>query len=261
MQPDVFPQPKAGWDAMWKLIKKNIKYPAEAKEHNITGKVFVRFDVNENGKISNPRVASAKNIDGEMIKKLGYGCDEEALRLTNILPEWEPAESKGKPVKFSQVMTYFFGDRNKWKMAYPKGVVLLSVNDDEKKDKTPGLKIPVIPQSAKDRREAIKDRREAIKEKYPSPTEEYGDIMTFVRKNVEYPEAARKKGISGKVVVSFIVGVDGKLKNVEIQRSVDPVLDKEALRVVNMIKDWVPGEVKGVKKDIQLYIPIDFKLD
>lgn len=62
------------------------------------GKVFVNFVLDEEGKIMSCKV----------IRKLGYGCDEEVLRVVKLMPKWKPAKINGKPVKvtFNQVVDF-----------------------------------------------------------------------------------------------------------------------------------------------------------
>ena len=85
--------------------------------------------------------------------------------------------------------------------------------------------------------------------------------VKFLQKNLVYPEEARKKGIEGRVMVAFVVEVDGSLTNFKILRSVHPLLDEEALRVVKMMPKWIPGEQKGKPVRTQFQIPITFQLD
>ncbi len=87
------------------------------------------------------------------------------------------------------------------------------------------------------------------------------DAMTkFIIENVNYPEAAKKAGIQGKVLVTFNVAKSGKIENIRITQKVNDNLDKEALRVVSIMPDWVPGEAKGTPVDVEITLPIVFKL-
>lgn len=71
-------------------------------------------------------------------------------------------------------------------------------------------------------------------------------MMSWVKTHVQYPPEAREKGIQGNVVVKFIVEKDGSLVNVEAGNSVDPILAKEAVRVVQSMPKWIPGKNRGV---------------
>jgi TonB family protein len=85
-------------------------------------------------------------------------------------------------------------------------------------------------------------------------------FRTYLSKEIKYSAEAIKKGIQGKVYVTFVVGKDGVVKNSKIVRGVDPMLDKEALRVVNAMPKWTPGKQGGKEVAVQFTIPINFKL-
>ena len=85
-------------------------------------------------------------------------------------------------------------------------------------------------------------------------------LREFIAKTVVYPDAAVKKGIQGKVYVTFVVGTDGNVKNAKIARGVDPSLDAEALRVVGKMNGWKPGKQRGKVVNVSYTVPINFKL-
>ena len=85
-------------------------------------------------------------------------------------------------------------------------------------------------------------------------------LRNFIAQNVKYPEQAAKKGIKGKVYVTFVVGTDGNVKSAKIARGVDPLLDAEALRVVSNLNGWKPGKQKGVPVNVSYTVPINFAL-
>ena len=85
-------------------------------------------------------------------------------------------------------------------------------------------------------------------------------LREFIAKTVVYPDAAVKKGIQGKVYVTFIVGTDGNVKDAKIARGVDPSLDAEALRVVGKMNGWKPGKQSGKVVNVSYTVPINFKL-
>src|SRR3989339_172941 len=86
-------------------------------------------------------------------------------------------------------------------------------------------------------------------------------MVNFLIANVKYPENAKKKGIQGKVFVSFIVGKKGKISNVRVVKGVNQELDAAAVRVVASMPDWNPGKDKGKTVDVELTLPIQFKLN
>jgi periplasmic protein TonB len=85
-------------------------------------------------------------------------------------------------------------------------------------------------------------------------------MMVFIKKNVLYPESAIIGGQEGKVYVSFVVERDGSISNVTIVRGVSPELDNEALRVVKMMPNWIPGIDHARIVRTIVTIPIVFKL-
>ncbi len=85
-------------------------------------------------------------------------------------------------------------------------------------------------------------------------------MSKFIIENVRYPEDAKKNGVQGTVYVQFTVTKNGKLQDIRLQKSVNPGLDEEALRVIKLMPDWVPGSFKGKAVDTQLTLPISFKL-
>ena len=85
-------------------------------------------------------------------------------------------------------------------------------------------------------------------------------LMEYLTKNVKYPEEAHKKGVQGRVIASFVVEEDGSITNANIAKSVDPLLDAEALRVVNAMPNWTPGMQRGKAVRVKYTIPINFML-
>jgi periplasmic protein TonB len=83
---------------MNKFIKSNLKYPAEAKEKNVTGLVVIQFVINKTGQVSDPKV----------VKSLGAGTDEEAIKMVNKMPPFTPAKQNGKPVNFRYTLPIRF---------------------------------------------------------------------------------------------------------------------------------------------------------
>ncbi|HOF55428.1 MAG TPA: M56 family metallopeptidase [Prolixibacteraceae bacterium] len=85
-------------------------------------------------------------------------------------------------------------------------------------------------------------------------------LRKFISEKILYPVIAQENGIQGKVYVSFVVSADGSVRNARIARGVDPVLDKEALRVVNSMPRWTPGKQRGKAVNVSYTVPISFVL-
>jgi TonB family protein len=86
------------------------------------------------------------------------------------------------------------------------------------------------------------------------------EFRRYVQENLQYPDSAVAKGISGKVFVQFVVNSRGKVVNTKIVRGVDPYLDNEALRVINSSPLWEPGTQRGRPVSVQFTFPVVFVL-
>ena len=85
-------------------------------------------------------------------------------------------------------------------------------------------------------------------------------LLEYMRTTIQYPAQARKDTIQGRVLVSFIVNKDGSIVKPEIVKSAHPLLDEEALRMVNEMPAWKPGEQNGVPVRVKYTIPVNFRL-
>ena len=86
-------------------------------------------------------------------------------------------------------------------------------------------------------------------------------LEKWVYQYLRYPEEAVMNGIQGTVQVNFIIGKDGKVRDVSIAKSVDPSLDNEALRVVSASPKWRPGRLRGEKVATSMTVPVEFRLE
>ena len=85
-------------------------------------------------------------------------------------------------------------------------------------------------------------------------------LLEFMRKNIKYPAEAREKDIQGRVLVTFIVNKDGSLTEPEVVKSVDPLLDAEALRLISVMPNWKPGTQRGKPVRTKYTLPVNFRL-
>ena len=85
-------------------------------------------------------------------------------------------------------------------------------------------------------------------------------LRRYIGANVRYPEMAKENDIQGTVYVRFVVDTDGSVSNVEVLRGVDPLLDKEAKRVVETLPKWKPGRQRGKAVKVSHSVPIKFAL-
>ena len=85
-------------------------------------------------------------------------------------------------------------------------------------------------------------------------------MYEFLGMNVRYPQRAIKDGYSGTVYVRFVVEPDGTITNIEIAKGVGGGCSEEAMRVVKMMPNWIPGEAFGKKVRVTYTLPINFRL-
>ncbi len=85
-------------------------------------------------------------------------------------------------------------------------------------------------------------------------------LFKWLSKNLKYPASAQENGIQGRVLVQFVVNKDGSIVEPKVLRSVDPALDKEALRVVSAMPKWQPGKQRGKTVRVRFTLPVMFRL-
>lgn len=95
---EVTAEPKDGLAAFYQSIAEQIKYPAQARRLRVEGKVFVEFVIGKDGKITEVKA----------VKGIGAGCDEEAVRIIQNSPPWNPGRQRGKPVRQRMVLPIIF---------------------------------------------------------------------------------------------------------------------------------------------------------
>ena len=82
----------------------------------------------------------------------------------------------------------------------------------------------------------------------------------FIEKNLHYPKECAEKGLQGRVIVDFVVERNGTLTDIRVVKSVNPALDKEALRIVKLMPKWIPGRQSYKEVRVKYIIPITFQL-
>ena len=114
--------------------------------------------------------------------------------------------------------------------------------------------IPLMAQD--DKQVALQD---STLESMPSFPGGQAALFQFLSKTIKYPVLAEEKKIQGRVIVGFYVEVDGTITNVNVKKSVDPTLDKEAVRVVKSMPKWNPGKYHDTVVRVSFLLPVPFK--
>jgi len=165
-----------------------------------------------------------------VIRGLEETFDKAALELVKNSPKWIPGSQKGVPVNVKMVLPISFGAS-----PTPNHVTLeverLKGNSLKKVDKMPEYE-GGIPK-----------------------------FYAYVGANLEYPKQARREGVEGKVMVQFVVSKNGDIKEGTILRGIGAGCDNAALDIINNSKGWTPGEYQNKPVDVQMVLPITFKLN
>jgi protein TonB len=212
---EVQPEPVNGMSNFQQYLRKNIQYPRQV-EKAVQGKVWVKFVVHKDGSLT----------DISVVKSLGTGYDEEAIRLIAAGPAWNPGKQQGESVAVQNVMPISFG---------------------KPLDETSLSQLPLL--SGK------------LTESQPAPVEGFEAFYKKIGRTILYPSAARAQFAEGQVWVQFTVNPDGSLSQVEVIESLHPELDQEVIRVVSEAGlSWKPAVVNGQAKASKLFFPVSFIL-
>lgn len=230
---------------LWNHLGKNLRYPASAKDNNITGNEFVSFSV-KGGKISNVKITKAlqndidlevlrtfelfnesvQAIDGEYSMAIGF----QLIGTESKLPPPPPSGKMGN--------TYFLG-----------AISVTGYTSSKNTDKDV-VRFPPP--------EVVFDYSEAD----VAPTFEGGmkGWAEYLQTNLKFPEEARKNKITGKVIVSFITSTSGEITDIKVLRGIGHGTEEEAIRVLKESPKWNPGIKNGKPVNVLWTLPISFAL-
>ena len=230
---DEMPQYPGGEKAMMEYVAKNVKYPQEAKDKEIQGRVFVSFVVEKDGSVSTVKV----------LRGIGGGCDEEAVRVVSSMPKWKPGIKDGKPVRVSYMMPLNF------KLTEGKPAKPSKKADANKPDMKPD-----------------KDGVYQIVEEMPRFPGDEKALMEYLKSNLQMPEKykgddAEFRLAEYRTFIRFVVTEDGSISDVNLIKKTEGFkdLDDEALRVVKAMPKWEPGKMGGKPVKVYFHLPVVFK--
>lgn len=144
-----------------------------------------------------------------------------------------------------------------------KSDVQISIADVQGTDDETGVDIATLEQNKVIVQDDKVEKKEEIFEIVEQPPTFPGGeraMYEFLNDNMKYPVIAQESGIQGKVICQFVVGRDGAIENVKVVRSVDPSLDKEAIRVIKSMPKWIPGKQGGRTVKVKYTLPVAFRL-
>lgn len=118
----------------------------------------------------------------------------------------------------------------------------------------------VPPPPPKPKQEEVADEIFVVVEVQPEFPGGNTAMMKFLSDNIKYPVIAQENGIQGRVITNFVVERDGSITDVQVVRGVDPSLDKEAVRVIQSMPRWKPGQQRGSAVRVRFTLPVVFRL-
>ena len=98
-------------------------------------------------------------------------------------------------------------------------------------------------------------------EKFPEFPGGIDALRKFIADNLIYPQEAQEKGIQGQVFCQFVIERDGSVSNIQVVRGIHPLLDEEAIRVIELMPKWIPGECYEEPVRVRFTLPIHFRFE
>lgn len=240
--PPAFP---GGDEARITFFRNNINYPAIALEKKIQGTVLYRITIEISGKVTNPTIE----------KGIGEGCDEEVLRVVQMMPDWIPGNVNGEPVKVEMVLPVsFILSESKTGKIEDQKYVFHRVPNESIIDK-PDMQNDPVKKNNSNNNDVF-----TVVENPPKFTGGEEARMAYMQKAISYPEQAKKNKIEGTVYVTFVVEKDGQIRNAKILRGIGGGCDEVALKAIQNMPPWSPGKQKGEAVRVQFNMPVKFSL-
>ena len=233
---------------MSKHIMKNFKYPQDAFDAGIQGRVLVQFTINEQGNVAAIQMRGPQG---------GESLEKEASRIVNKLPAFIPGKHNGKTVKVKYGIPITFKHPN------PRAVKK-TVKRVIKKQVAKITKEKVITDFVKfDKVQSIPQFNACLKVADTQKINCFNERMiSHIQRNFNYPAAAADQGIEGKVWVGFIIGKDGEVSNIKMRGPEGgELLEQEAKRMVSKLSTFAPGKQDGKSVNVEYIIPINFSLE
>lgn len=186
-----------------------------------------------------------KEETGEIIEAPMVTFEEEIIPITLQEKPVAPAPVEAKPI--AEVIEIVEDD------AQIEETIIASTDDTGPQIEIKNIENVVI-------EEPKEEEVFMVVEKMPEFPGGMGELMKWLGKNIKYPAIAQENGVQGRVVVQFVVNKDGSIVDPQVIKSVDPYLDKEALRVVKAMPKWSPGEQRGKPVRVKYTLPVMFRL-
>ena len=217
-----------------KAIQAQLHYPKIAKEAGLEGRVIIQFVVDEQGHVVDPKV----------VKGLGGGLDEEALRVISQA-RFKPGKEAGKivPVKIFIPFTFRLSDG-------------AAARED-------GKRMPLDPATVPSEKERVAMALKAVPGNEPETSVDQMPALIggleALRVQLKYPTIAKRAGIEGRVIIEFTVDEQGRVVDPHVLKGIGGGCDEEALRVVQQAR-FEPARKDGQPVRLKMSLPFTFKL-
>jgi len=292
---DKMPEFPGGEKEVVKFLSQTMRFPEEAQKKGDHGKVIVQFVITKTGKVENAKVLKgvSPELDNEALRVIGLlpdwipgeknGAKVSVYRIIpiqfqSVSPEdaWEANEKTvvvidnvKMPPSFNPTIINYdkfasvvilkpFPEKEKSKLMskYGKqaenGVILVTTNKKEIQYSLPDSVLNPTKGNTANCKE------EAVIPEFPGGESK---MISYIADSLQYPFIAQRTKTQGKVLVQFMVDTAGKVSNASVVRSADYYLNREAIRVINAMPDWTPGNKCGTKINFFVTVPVVFKLD
>ncbi len=226
------PQYPGGGEALQKHIAASVKYPQDAQQKGISGRVFVTFIVSKEGDVVQARVV--RGVDPSL--------DAEALRVMNSIPKWTPGYEKGKAVHVSYTVPINF-----------------SLEDDKKKEVEQNRKTNLDSKIGSKKEEFIYNDEPVFVIVEEMPEYPGGALKLKEFFAGEVSKLDTNYIIGKRCFITFLVTKEGLVANAHVVRGTgDKDVDAKALEIVNSSPKWKPGKQKGQAVNVSYTVPINF---
>lgn len=213
-------------------ITQNVPLTDEAIKAGITAAVVnLKVVKDPKGKIIYVKPVNGKIAEQDWKSKIGYGLEEKAVQIIkkNVPPNFEIEHPNGKPAFEHSIERVQFGDIEIWRAKEEQPISISSTKKSTSSDPAGDM--------------------------YNVNTHE---MISFISKNIKYPESGIKGNISGTVFVKFNIDQKGKISKIKITKGINTDFNNEVLRVVNMFN--TSGVNFGYGNDFEINLPVKFKL-
>ncbi|WP_421919652.1 TonB family protein [Marinifilum sp.] len=238
---DIMPEYPGGINVLKDYIANEIHYPKKAQINKTEGKVYVSFVVGKSGDVKS--VYINRGVSPEL--------DKEALRVVSSLKKWTPGKHKGNLVNVAYTLPIDFKLEG-FDIEQPivaRNSVFEKIKNASDYHSENLVNLETYSSSY------------TVVEKMPQFPGGSKNLRKWVARNIKYPVLAVEQGYEGKVFVRFNVNKDGSVSHARIIKGANIELNQEALRVINSMPYWIPGEQYGVKVKVSYTIPIRFTLN